>query len=181
MYGETLGKWRTADLLIGLAYLARRESDQHPCSEVARRGTPLGQGMSVTECQSALEELRVIQRFMKYCVAMRQRRAAVKQRMLSHIGIGTWVFVLGGGGCLEGTHTGRLCRVVFGWYHVHIHACIHTQPNITHIHSISHIQPITQLHACIHPIALTHTHQLHITTAHTPTPHHHCTQSPVIY
>lgn len=95
MYGETLGKWRTADLLIGLAYLARRESDQHPCSDVVRLGGPLGRGLSLEQCQSTLDELRIIQRFMKYCLAMRERRPAAKQRMFANIGIG----VCGSGSC----------------------------------------------------------------------------------
>lgn len=130
MYGETLGKWRTADLLIGLAYLARRESDEHPCSHVAQRGTPLGHGMSVAECQAALDEMRVIQRFMKYCVAMRERRAAVKQRMMSNIGIG--VCEGGVGGCggmwcgpslLWRVHTAHKCMCVCTYSrHVYAHA-----------------------------------------------------------
>lgn len=33
-YGETLGRWRTADLLIGLAYLCRRDPDTHPIAGV---------------------------------------------------------------------------------------------------------------------------------------------------
>ena len=46
MYGETLGRWRTADLLIGLAYLAQRESDEHPCADIAEHGRMLGLGLS---------------------------------------------------------------------------------------------------------------------------------------
>lgn len=42
MYGETLGRWRTADLLIGLAYLARREREEHPVADIARCGHILG-------------------------------------------------------------------------------------------------------------------------------------------
>lgn len=45
MYGETLGRWRTADLLIGLAYLAQRETDEHPVTDVAQHGEVMGQGL----------------------------------------------------------------------------------------------------------------------------------------
>jgi hypothetical protein len=45
MYGETLGKWRTADLLIGLAYLAQRGTEEHPASDIAEHGDILGLGL----------------------------------------------------------------------------------------------------------------------------------------
>ena len=49
MYGETLGRWRTADLLIGLAYLARRENVEHPVADIARAGVLAGKGGSAAE------------------------------------------------------------------------------------------------------------------------------------
>ena len=49
MYGETLGRWRTADLLIGLAYLAQRESEEHPCADIAEHGRMLGLGLSTAD------------------------------------------------------------------------------------------------------------------------------------
>ena len=42
MYGETLGRWRSADLLIGLAYMARRELDYRPVADIAEQGVPFG-------------------------------------------------------------------------------------------------------------------------------------------
>ena len=45
MYGETLGRWRSADLLIGLAYMARRELDYRPIADIAEQGTPFGWGL----------------------------------------------------------------------------------------------------------------------------------------
>ena len=42
MYSESLGRWRTADLLIGLAYLARREGQEHPVADIASKGKPIG-------------------------------------------------------------------------------------------------------------------------------------------
>ncbi len=51
MYGETLGKWRTADLLIGLAYLAQKGTEEHPASDIAECGEVLGVGLAPAECQ----------------------------------------------------------------------------------------------------------------------------------
>lgn len=46
IYGETLGAWRTADLLIGLAYLARREPPGGgTLGDVAAAGRPYGLGL----------------------------------------------------------------------------------------------------------------------------------------
>ena len=44
MYSESLGRWRTADLLIGLAYLARREGEEHPVADIAANAQPIGLG-----------------------------------------------------------------------------------------------------------------------------------------
>lgn len=44
MYSESLGRWHTADLLIGLAYLARREGQEHPVADIAGKAQPIGQG-----------------------------------------------------------------------------------------------------------------------------------------
>ena len=44
MYSESLGRWRTADLLIGLAYLARREGEEHPVADIAATAQPIGLG-----------------------------------------------------------------------------------------------------------------------------------------
>lgn len=46
MYVETLGKWRSADLLIGLAYLARKDGAEHPVADIARHGVLAGVGLS---------------------------------------------------------------------------------------------------------------------------------------
>jgi hypothetical protein len=46
IYGETLGAWRTADLLIGLAYLARREPPGgETLGDIAAAGRPYGIGL----------------------------------------------------------------------------------------------------------------------------------------
>lgn len=51
MYGETLGKWRTADLLIGLAYLAQKGTEEHPASDIAEHGDILGLGLPQADRQ----------------------------------------------------------------------------------------------------------------------------------
>ena len=49
MYNESLGRWRTADLLIGLAYLARQETAQQAVADIACTGHLVGQGKSKQE------------------------------------------------------------------------------------------------------------------------------------
>lgn len=49
MYGETLGKWRSADLLIGLAYLARKDAAEHPVADIAKLGLPAGLGLPLSQ------------------------------------------------------------------------------------------------------------------------------------
>ena len=46
MYSESLGRWRTADLLIGLAYLARQDGQEHPVADIARQAKPIGSGQA---------------------------------------------------------------------------------------------------------------------------------------
>lgn len=53
-YGETLGRWRTADLLIGLAYLARKEGTEHAAADIAAQARPLGEGMSLEELEASM-------------------------------------------------------------------------------------------------------------------------------
>lgn len=38
MYQETLGRWHTLDLFIGLAYLSHREAHEYPALDIAARG-----------------------------------------------------------------------------------------------------------------------------------------------
>ena len=61
MYTETLGRWHTVDLLVGLAYLSQREPLEYPALDIAYRGrllagaqsTALSEGQGV-ECVRAL-------------------------------------------------------------------------------------------------------------------------------
>lgn len=88
MYSESLGRWRTADLLIGLAYLARREGQEHPVADIAAKAQPIGlQCADAPEQSDVLDEMRHIQRFMGYCLALRERRAAGQQAVFTSLGI----------------------------------------------------------------------------------------------
>lgn len=42
LFVEEFGKWRTGDLLLGLAYLSRREQNQHTLRHIAQKGTVVG-------------------------------------------------------------------------------------------------------------------------------------------
>ena len=41
VYTESLGRWHTADLFIGLAYLSHREALEYPARDIALRGRPI--------------------------------------------------------------------------------------------------------------------------------------------
>lgn len=53
-YGETLGRWRTADLLIGLAYLCRKDPEEHPVTDIAQLGRPYGRDLTPEQWPAAL-------------------------------------------------------------------------------------------------------------------------------
>ena len=42
LHGETLGRWRTADLLIGLVYLSQRGYGDSPAAHLATQGRVIG-------------------------------------------------------------------------------------------------------------------------------------------
>ena len=65
MYGETLGRWRTADLLIGLAYLARSEREEHPVADIARCGELIGSGPGQQQQQVLVSTFSLILDFCK--------------------------------------------------------------------------------------------------------------------
>jgi hypothetical protein len=49
MYSETLGRWHTIDLFVGLAYLANREAAAYPAADIAAQGMALGKGLASSE------------------------------------------------------------------------------------------------------------------------------------
>ncbi len=59
-WGETLGRWSAADLLIGLVYLSRRSSGAQ-LADVAQHGQPVGPGVPPAERAVLVAELRAVQ------------------------------------------------------------------------------------------------------------------------
>jgi hypothetical protein len=43
---ETLGRWHTADLFFGLAYLSQRDGTEHVAADIAAKAIPLASGLS---------------------------------------------------------------------------------------------------------------------------------------
>eukprot|EP00208_Stichococcus_sp_RCC1054_P008688 CAMPEP_0206152198 /NCGR_PEP_ID=MMETSP1473-20131121/39206_1 /ASSEMBLY_ACC=CAM_ASM_001109 /TAXON_ID=1461547 /ORGANISM="Stichococcus sp, Strain RCC1054" /LENGTH=723 /DNA_ID=CAMNT_0053549757 /DNA_START=675 /DNA_END=2843 /DNA_ORIENTATION=+ len=83
VYGETLGTWRTADLLIGLAYLARRDPPGGSVlHDIATAGVPYGANLHGEERQTAKEELHLFQHCMAFGLALRQLRPARQLEVL---------------------------------------------------------------------------------------------------
>lgn len=46
LHGETLGRWRTADLLIGLVYLSQRGYEDSPAADLAKHGQVVGRDLN---------------------------------------------------------------------------------------------------------------------------------------
>lgn len=49
VYHETLGRWHTVDLFVGLAYLANRDAVEYPAADIAAHGTPVSVDLSPGE------------------------------------------------------------------------------------------------------------------------------------
>jgi hypothetical protein len=49
MYTETLGRWHTVDLFVGLAYLSHRASPEYAASDIAACGQPISCDLPMTE------------------------------------------------------------------------------------------------------------------------------------
>ena len=49
MYTETLGRWHTIDLFVGLAYLSNRASPEYAAADIAMHGRDVAGGLSLTE------------------------------------------------------------------------------------------------------------------------------------
>jgi hypothetical protein len=64
-YGETLGRWRTADLLVGLVFLSRRPGAAHPAAGAAAAGRPYA--------PAEPGELARLERCFMYIMALRER------------------------------------------------------------------------------------------------------------
>jgi hypothetical protein len=99
-YRETLGRWRLADLLVGLAYLSRRgggggegcEAADHPAAAVAAAGgAPAGSAGPEATCPAAaadlMARLAAVRRAMCYCRALRQRSPAAQAAVFVSLGL----------------------------------------------------------------------------------------------
>ena len=54
MYTETLGRWHTVDLFVGLAYLSHREANEYPALDIAYRGRPVSLDQSADKTHALL-------------------------------------------------------------------------------------------------------------------------------
>lgn len=85
-YKETFGKWRTGDLLLGLAYLARRDAGRQVESKV--QGQLLDVNiMSDSEAKTRLEDLKDIRRAMQLAFVTRFRKVQNIKAALQALGL----------------------------------------------------------------------------------------------
>lgn len=54
MYSETLGRWHTVDLLVGLAYLSHRETMAYAALDIANRGQVISMDQPVDKTKALL-------------------------------------------------------------------------------------------------------------------------------
>ncbi|KAI7845939.1 hypothetical protein COHA_000485 [Chlorella ohadii] len=80
MWGDILSRWRTVDLLIGLAYLCRKDPEEHPLADIARQGRLFGADLAPEQWPAALAELCELERFFRYCSGLRERRPAPQRQ-----------------------------------------------------------------------------------------------------
>lgn len=94
MYGETLYKWKTADLLLGLYYLCSKNSAvypshrilseedvQHPLHDIGMHGQVYGIELEDDESvHRAKDFLRVVEKCLKYNSCLRERRPIYRKR-----------------------------------------------------------------------------------------------------
>ncbi|MEW5308838.1 MAG: hypothetical protein WDW38_000768 [Sanguina aurantia] len=84
MYNETLGRWHTVDLFVGLAYLSHRDTVEYPAADIAARGHPISINVSEANKPALLAELQELRRYMLYCKGLKQHTVVVlKQQPLA--------------------------------------------------------------------------------------------------
>ncbi|GIL58723.1 hypothetical protein Vafri_13716 [Volvox africanus] len=94
MYNETLGRWHTIDLFVGLAYLSHRETIEYPAADIVAKGTPLGLDCSIPEQIKLMLELQEARRYMLYCKGLKLRREEMQSRFWKeHLGADTLTIV----------------------------------------------------------------------------------------
>jgi pimeloyl-ACP methyl ester carboxylesterase len=88
MYGETIYKWKTADLLFGLYYLCNSNKvrgDNHPLADVGQHGQVFGEGLHGEELRAAQEEIRLIEKCFRYNSCLRERRPIYRKRQMIEV------------------------------------------------------------------------------------------------
>uniref|UniRef100_A0A061SHX7 Lipase class 3 family protein n=1 Tax=Tetraselmis sp. GSL018 TaxID=582737 RepID=A0A061SHX7_9CHLO len=87
-YSETLGRWRTADLLLGLVYLSRREGDGHPAADIVAQGNCVNPSTSTREqILSTLDEVTIFRRLLALCCVQRLKHN-LQENAWQQLGIG---------------------------------------------------------------------------------------------
>jgi hypothetical protein len=54
MYTETLGRWHTVDLFVGLAYLSHRQTAEYAAADIAAKGQPISVEADLTQSAQLL-------------------------------------------------------------------------------------------------------------------------------
>ena len=85
LHDQTIGRWRTMDLLFGLSYLCNKERNEHPVADIACYGSVYGHGLVGKERDDALKRLDDIERVFRYCSGLRERRPIFQRRYLVEI------------------------------------------------------------------------------------------------
>lgn len=56
-YVETFGRWHTADLFFGLAYLSQRDNSDYVAADIAAKAIPVSSDLSLTQSYELLVSL----------------------------------------------------------------------------------------------------------------------------
>lgn len=92
MYHETFGRWHAIDLFFGLAYLARRPTEEYPAADIAAAGQVLHDvRMQPQHARDLIQQLQEVKRYMLYCQGLKHNKPELQ---LKH-----WRITTGLGGC----------------------------------------------------------------------------------
>jgi hypothetical protein len=98
MYQETFGRWHAIDLFFGLAYLARRPTEEYPATDIAAAGQVLHDArMQPQHARDLIQQLQEVKRYMLYCQGLKHHKPELQ---LKH-----WRITTGLGGCLAAVAT----------------------------------------------------------------------------
>ena len=85
LHDQTLGRWRTVDLLFGISYLCSKDAPEHPVADIAHKGRVFAYGLSGKELSVAMRHLDDIERICRYCSGLRERRPVYQRRYLTEV------------------------------------------------------------------------------------------------